>query len=138
MTRILVAVALLLLVATASAAQTVLNPNYVEFAPSPDHAVVVSGVGPLVESYELRFYASGATAPQQTSNLGKPTPNAQNLCVVDIASTIIAFPISPTTSYTARLVASGVAGASPESAPSNSFLRVAPPQAAGAATFVRR
>jgi len=128
----------LLLLAVSAVAQTVINPTAVEFQASADHNTVVTGVGPLVESYEIRFYATGASAPQQTSNLGKPTPDASGKCVVDIAATIIAFPISPTTAYVARMVAVGVAGASPESVSSNQWLRVAPPQAVAAVTLVRR
>lgn len=138
MKRVIITACLMLLSALPVAAQTVINPNHVEFIVSADHAVVVSGVGPLVESYEIRFYASGASAPQQTANLGKPTPDGTGKAVVDIAATIVAFPVSPSVTYTARLVALGVAGPSVESEASNGFLAVAKPRAAGAATFVRR
>lgn len=137
MTRKLLVGAMLLLWPVLVAAQTVINPTHVEFMVSADHAVVISGVGALVESYEARWYAAGATAPQQTSNLGKPTPDATGKATVDVSTVIVAFPISPTTTYTAKLVAMGVGGVSPESAPSNPFLRVVV-RAPGVVTVVRR
>jgi predicted phage tail protein len=55
-------------------------PTAVIFTASPDHAT-------LVTSYELRIYASGAdpntATPIATSNLGKPTPDANNDITVD-------------------------------------------------------
>jgi len=54
---------------------TTTPPTGVVFTASPDHAT-------LVTSYELRIYASGAdpntATPVATSNLGKPTPDANN------------------------------------------------------------
>lgn len=126
----------LLLMPAIAGAQLVINPTRVEFMVSADHGVVLPDNSPAVTRYEIRFFASGASAPQQVSDLGKPTPDGTGKAAVDITQTIVAFPISPTTQYTAKVAAIGPAGEG-VSADSNPFVRAAPPQAASAVKLVR-
>lgn len=72
----------LLLIASAVNAQTVTNPNFVEFTASPDHNVNIPGVTPatpVVDHYELNISAAVTNGVLfWTEGLGKPTPDASN------------------------------------------------------------
>jgi hypothetical protein len=73
MKRLIVALTLALTFCAVPAfAQLVVNPTRVEFTASTDHADIVS--------YDLGYFAPGATDPVQVVNLGKPTPDGANLC----------------------------------------------------------
>src|SRR6187399_525869 len=65
-------------------AQTV-SPQSVEFDPSPDHDRSVNGVD-VVDSYELRFYAVGATTALQVIGIGKPAPATDGVIRYDFSS----------------------------------------------------
>ena len=95
--RTLVAVCVCLLLAASASAQNVVNPTKVEFTASADHAVLTS--------YVLGHFLPGATDPMQEVDLGKPTPDAAQLCVVTLNTRPISFGLS----YTARI--KSVAGA---------------------------
>jgi hypothetical protein len=81
-------------------------PTGVIFTASPDHAT-------LVTSYELRIYASGANpstaTPIATSNLGKPTPDANNDITVALSSFFVS--LAPG-NYVAAVAAIGSGGSS--------------------------
>jgi hypothetical protein len=81
-------------------------PTGVVFTASPDHAT-------LVTSYQLRIYASGANpqtaTPIATSNLGKPTPNANNDITVDLPSFFVSLSAG---NYVAAVAAIGTGGSS--------------------------
>lgn len=125
--RCLLASLLLLgVVSTPATAQTVINPRKVEFIASADHNTSVAGQ-PAVASYELRWFASGASAPLSSASLGKPTPDGTQKIVVDITTLIVGIPIGD--GYTARVAAIGPAGEG-VSAPSNPFSVANPPRAA--------
>ena len=85
---------------------TTTPPTGVVFTASPDHAT-------LVTSYELRIYASGAdpntATPVATSNLGKPTPGANNDITVSQPSFFSA--LAPG-NYVAAVAAIGSGGSS--------------------------
>lgn len=118
------------LVAVAASAQTVINPTRVEFTPSADHSVVFEGQ-PIVTGYQLQFFASGATDPTTTVDLGKPAPVDGKISLpVDFA----AVPIGQV--YTAKVAAYGPGGAA-ASEPSNPFGRLGPPAAPTAVTLAR-
>jgi hypothetical protein len=88
----LVLVAVLVLMAGAAQAQTVLNPRSVEFDPSFDHAVVTS--------YVIGYFLPGATEPVQTADLGKPEADpATGKCTVQINTQPLGF----ATGYVARV-----------------------------------
>jgi hypothetical protein len=76
------------------------------FTASPDHAT-------LVTSYELRIYAAGANpstaTPIATSNLGKPTPDANNDITVALSSFFVS--LAPG-NYVAAVAALGAGGSS--------------------------
>jgi len=67
------------------------NPRTVEFTPSPDHAAATS--------YTIGYFLPGATDPVQTASIGKPTPNASNVC----SATINVMPLTFGIDYTAKL-----------------------------------
>jgi hypothetical protein len=95
--------------------QTIKNPRGAEFEPSPDHAQITK--------YVIGFFLPGATDPVQTQDLGKPTPNAQNI----IAVTINVQPLTFGAAYTAKVQALAGTLASEWSLPSNPFDRAPGP-----------
>jgi len=127
-------VLLVLLALAASAnAQTVINPNTVEFDPSADHARTFEGVN-LVESYRLDIYLVGATAPLTTASLGKPTPATDGKIRITGVAALAAIPVA--TKLEARVVAVGSSGEG-VSTPSNPFGRLTAPAAATALSIKR-
>jgi len=76
------------------------------FTASTDHATMVT-------SYELRIYAAGANpntaTPITTSNLGKPTPDANNDITVDRSAFFSALAAG---NYVAAVAAIGSGGTS--------------------------
>jgi hypothetical protein len=114
----LIACAVVLSVAVLSA-QTVVDPRFVEFDPSTDHNATTSNGTPLVQSYNLSLYQSGATTPFTTVSLGKPSPAADGKIRVDFIALLSAVP-APNILYEARVSAVGPGG-STASTPSNGF-----------------
>lgn len=102
--------ALIGLVASAAGAQTIANPTAVEFTPSADHA--------QIDTYEVGWFLAGATSPVSTTDIGKPTPNASNICRATINVMPLAF-----NSYTAKARAKAGTVYSDWSDPSDIFLR---------------
>jgi hypothetical protein len=96
--------------AAAASAQTVANPTAVEFTPSADHA--------QVDAYEVGWFLAGATSPVGTTDIGKPAPNASNICRATINVMPLAF-----NSYTAKARAKAGTVYSDWSDPSDVFLR---------------
>jgi|PlaIllAssembly_1097288.scaffolds.fasta_scaffold185241_2 opacity protein-like surface antigen len=130
MKKLLFALALLLCAAAAHA-QTVVNPRTVEFTVSPDHAVVLGDGQPAVTKYDIRFYATGASAPFSEATLGKPTPDGTGKVALPLANIpqFVAIPVG--TAYVARVVAVGPLGEG-VSEPSNPFdIQVSPRAPAG-------
>jgi hypothetical protein len=82
------------------------NPTSVEFTPSLDHAT-------LVTTYELGWFPSGVPTPVSVVDIGKPMPNATNVCS---ASIYLVRPVVGT--FTAKIRAVG----GEWSAPSNTFI----------------
>lgn len=117
MRTILLALAACVLIASGASAQTVTNPTGVMFTASADHATVTA--------YSLGFYATGATSPVQEVNLGKGTPDAQNVISASIDSKPLSFG-----TYTARVRAIAGTATSAWSPDSNPFSRT--PLAPGA------
>ncbi len=114
-------------------------PWKVTFTASPDHAAVVNQVT-LVDHYELRVFAPGASTALPAIQLGKPTPDASNLITVNVDAQLNALPASPTCNlqtptaaqcYTAKVAAVGPGGES-VSALSDPFGLIVPaPRATG-------
>ena len=113
----LVFVLLCVVMVLPSAAQTVNNPTQVQWNPSADHSAVTS--------YEVAYFIGGAAAPVSPPvDLGKPTPDAQNVCTANINTQPLGF-----NTYTAKMRAKVVVDAattlySDWSDPSNPFQRV--------------
>ena len=110
----------LFILAGPAAAQTVINPRFLEFRPSADHAAPQSDAGPSVERYEVEFYQSGASAPFLTIDLGKPAPDGDGIIRADLTSELGAFPL-PGVTCESRVVAVGPGGKR-HSSPSNPFV----------------
>jgi len=104
-------------------AQSVVNPNAVEFEPSADHAAMFLGT-PVVSRYELRFQFVGAEQPVTTVDLGKPTP-VENLIRVTVPQFLT---LQPKQEYTATVAAIGPGGEG-VSTPTDPFGRSGPPVA---------
>jgi hypothetical protein len=108
--------ALLGFAAVASAQTKPANPRTLEFTPSVDHTAATS--------YTLGYFLPGATDPVQSVSIGKPAPNAQNVCAVTINTQPLTFGLN----YTAKLKTLISAGVESEwSEPSNPFDRVPGP-----------
>jgi BACON domain-containing protein/all-beta uncharacterized protein len=111
-------VALALLLPSATYAQ-VLNPQRVEFDPSPDHNATLPDGTALVTGYQMELYRSGEAAAFQTLSLGKPGVDADGKVRVDFVS-LISPPLPAGVVYEARVSAVGPGGVA-DSAPSNTF-----------------
>lgn len=126
--RLLLTLTALLVAAPVAFPQT---PTWkVEFSPSADHANVDNSGTPLVTTYELAV-TNGTVVVRQ--DLGKPTPTAAGLCLVDINATIVPLPAG---SYTATVTARGPGGAA-TSAASAPFTLQGPMRAPAAPTGIR-
>src|SRR5258706_4985585 len=103
--RFLASLVVLLLTVLASpvGAQT-LNPTTAEFSPSADHNTTLADGTAIVQSYQLEFYLAGASAPFQTTSLGKPTPAADGMIRTSLASMVVGWPV-PGTQYVADVAA---------------------------------
>lgn len=140
-------VAVLGAVPAAAQTGTVINPTLVEFQVSPDHLVTVpAGCGPVdgstcvavVDRYELRIFAEGATAPQSVYNLGKPPAAASDSVVqVGIQDAIVAVPVDPSTRFFVRVAAIGSTGEGVSDPSASFFTRVALPSPARAVRLLR-
>ncbi len=100
-------------------AQTPVNPNTVEFDPSADHSGVTPDNQPMVQRYELQIFASGASAPMSTADLGKPSPQTDGKIRVNFSTLLAGWPLGDGT-YQARVAAIGPTGTG-TSDPSNTF-----------------
>jgi len=100
-------------------AQTTMNPTRAEFNPSPDHNSMLPNGTPVVTSYRLDLFLSGASQPFQTTSLGKPAPDADGVVRVNLTSVFAGWPVAGTI-YTASIAAIGPGGTA-SSAMSNAF-----------------
>ena len=100
-------------------AQTVVDPNYVEFTASPDHNVLENNGAPRVTRYDLLLYAAGSTSPLRTVSLGRPQPDSAGTIRLGLGSILNPLPAGGTT-YEVRIAAVGTGGSSSSNA-SNGF-----------------
>jgi hypothetical protein len=100
-------------------AQSTVNPTKALFNASADHNKINPDGSAAVQSYQIEFYLAGATAPFQTTSLGKPAPDSTNTITVNLSSMLIGWPI-PGTNYVADVASVGPGGIS-RSTPSNTF-----------------
>ena len=104
--------------AIALTAQTVVDPRFVEFAPSADHSTLAPDGTPLVQRYSLTVFVVGSTTPLDTMDLGKPAPSA-GIIRVDFLP-LMNTPPPAGVILEARVTAIGPGGSTP-SAVSNQF-----------------
>lgn len=107
------------LVPAAATAQSITDPSTLQFTASSAHDATLSDGTPVVQYYRLDLYLDGATAPFQTVNLGKPTPDSTNTITLDMSTVFTGWPL-PGTTYVSDVAAVGPTG-SGVSAPSNTF-----------------
>jgi hypothetical protein len=100
-------------------AQTTNDPRVVEFEPSPDHTRIVRG-GPMIDRYELRFYAVGSEALLQSIDMGKPSPDADGWIRYSFAGALTGWAVQ-NVPYEARVIAIGRYGPSPDAVSATSF-----------------
>jgi hypothetical protein len=106
----LVAMTVLIHARTAEA-QTLTNPRYVVFAPSPDHNSTASSGAPVVRSYQLEIYPYGGSQALAVLDLGKPDPEPDGYIRVNFAN-LLASPPSTGTALQAVIAAVGAGGTS--------------------------
>ena len=102
----------------ALSAQTVVDPQFVEFTPSSDHNTLASDGTPLVQRYSLSLFVVGSSVAFDTMDLGKPTPTA-GVIRVDFLPLRHSVP-TPGVVFEARVTAVGPGG-STASTLSNGF-----------------
>jgi hypothetical protein len=123
--RGVIALAILVAIAPAVAAQSITDARRVEFTPSTDHNAVDSATGAaLVQRYSLQMFLAGGTTALQTVDLGKPTPEADGMIRVDFVA-LLGTPLTPGVIYES-VVSSVGPGGSAASARSNTFSFSAP------------
>lgn len=115
-------------------AQTAVNPTRAEFTASSDHNVMLPDIGPKLTRYEVELVLQGATDPVQIVDVGKPTPDGNNLITVTIPALLS---IAMDTMHVAYVVAVGPGGRSARSEASNPFLRLGAPAAPGRLTVAQ-
>ena len=99
--------------------QTSDDPRIVEFEPSTDHNRIVRTV-PMIERYELRFYAIGSSALLQSIDMGKPVPDADGRIRYRFAGALTGWAVQGVP-YEARVIAMGPYGTSPDAITSTPF-----------------
>src|SRR6185312_17511233 len=117
--RALLCIAFTLCFGAALHAQTITDPQIVEFTPSPDHSALDSSGNPIVTSYSLMIYVAGASTPTQTVSLGKPAPDSDGKIRVNFIA-LLSTPLAVNVTYEGRVSANGPGGSTPSS-PSNDF-----------------
>ncbi len=90
-------------------AQTVTDPQTVEFDPSPDHGAVDANGEPIVEYYELVVMAAGI--PYQIVPLGKPTPQSDGKIRISLQA-VLTIPPLPLVTHQAQVRVVGPTGSS--------------------------
>jgi len=95
--------------------QTLKNPSAGECTASADHAQITK--------YVIGYFLPGAADPVQTADVGKPTPDAQNV----LRFTINVMPLTFGAAYVAKMKAVAGTAESVWSEPSNPFDRAPGP-----------
>lgn len=90
------------------------NPTKAEFTPSADHATI--------DYYQIGYFLAGAAEPVTVTDLGKPAPDASNVCRVDLNTQPLTFG-----GYIAKVRARAGGVWSDWSDPSNPFERIPGP-----------
>src|SRR4051812_24217638 len=86
--RLLFFVVLIVIQAHLAFAQARVDPNVIEFDPSPDHAALATDGKPLVDEYLMSVYVAGETTLIKTISLGKPPVMADGKIRVDFLSVL--------------------------------------------------
>ena len=92
---------LLLTMAPAVSAQSILDPARIEFTPSGSQSALDVRTGtPLIQSYALDIYVAGSATVVQRVNLGNPAPDPDGMIRVDFVQLLTA-PLSTGVVYEA-------------------------------------
>jgi hypothetical protein len=105
--------------AGSTAAQTVIDPNFVEFTASPDHDRLDQNGVAVVQRYDLFLHVVGTITPARVVALGKPTPAAAGTIRLGLTALLTPLPVGGTT-YEVRIAAVGPGGSAASTA-SNGF-----------------
>lgn len=95
----------------------VVNPTTIEFPKSADHDTVLNTEA-VLSSYRVNVYTPTGTSPVSSADIGKPTPDANNL--IRWANLPTLYATLPSGQYVAKIVAVGPGG-STESGASDPF-----------------
>ena len=109
-------------------AQTVVDPQYVEFTASADHDAVASDGTPLVQRYSLSIFAVGSSVAFDTVDLGKPAPSAGVIRVNFIP--LLHTQPTPNVVFEARVTAVGPGGSTASSTSNGFSFQATPPPCA--------
>lgn len=105
--------------ARVASAQVVIDPEIVEFTPSPDHEAATSGGIEIITRYDLQLYVAGTSTATLTLRLGKPDADDDGKIRVRFSELLSSTPAGGVT-YVGKVVAVGPGGRG-ESAWSNQF-----------------
>ena len=123
--RWLITLLILLTIAPAVSAQSIIDARRVEFAPSADNNAVDPTTGAaLVTNYTVDAYLAGGSTIVSSANLGKPTPDVDGMMRVDFVAPLTTA-LTPGVLYESVVSAVGPGGAAP-SGRSNTFAFSAP------------
>ena len=123
--RGLIALLILLTIAPAVSAQSIIDARRVEFTPSADNNAVDPTTGAaLVTNYTLDVYPAGGATKASSANLAKPTPDVDGMMRLDFVA-LLTTALTPGAVYESVLSAVGPGGTAP-SARSNTFAFSAP------------
>ncbi len=118
--RGLIASIVLLAIAPAVSAQSIIDARRVEFTPSADHNAVDPTTGAaLVTNYTINVYLAGGSSVVSSANLGKPTPQTDGMIRVDFVA-LLTTALSNGVVYESVVSAVGPGGTS-SSTRSNTF-----------------
>jgi hypothetical protein len=92
-------------------AQSIIDPQRVEFTPSSHHDGLDENGAPIVESYVIDIFIAGEAWPVASADLGKPLPGADGMIRVDFMS-LLPSPLAAGIIYEALVEAIGPGGRS--------------------------
>lgn len=92
-------------------AQSIIDPQRVEFTPSSHHDGLDENGAPIVESYIIDIFIAGEAWPVASADLGKPLPDADGMIRVDFMS-LLPSPLAAGIIYEALVEAIGPGGRS--------------------------
>ena len=117
---VLASISFTISLSSALSAQSITDPQTVEFTPSPDHWATAADGSAIVTEYNLEIFEVGSSQSYQVVSIGKPQPDPDGKVRVSLAAVLPSWPPLALTNYQARIATVGPMGVG-ESDWSNAF-----------------